>query len=464
MDKDLLNIKEMKNIVYILTMLLMATSFGGCKKYLDEKPTTSVVVPSTLQDLQALLDDNIFMNQRMTPGFGEASADDYFLLVTDFNSRNTWNQNAYRWITDANYVYANDWSAGYSPVYNANYCLEQIQKIELNSTNRAAWENVKGSALFHRAYCFLNLVWTFSKAYDAQTAGTDAGIPLRSSSDFNVPSVRASVKACYEKIISDTKDAAELLPDHPAHVMRPSKAAAYGLLARTYLSMRNYEEAFKYADLGLQLKNQLMNLNGDQDFLGAAANLPFRKFNKETIFYTEMTLSLSIISPSFAKIDTALYSIYASNDIRRVAYFSKVGNYQKFKGTYSSVTNVHFSGIAVDELFLIRAECHARKGDKTAALADLNTLLTKRYNATFVPVTATDANDALGKILVERRKELLMRGLRFIDVKRLNKEGTGIVLKRVMNGEIYTIAPNDNRYALPLPQEIVNQGIPQNIY
>lgn len=149
----------------------------------------------------------------------------------------------------------------------------------------------------------------------------------------------------------------------------------------------------------------------------------------------------------------------------KTAYFASYNGYHLYKGAYTSTLFPFFSGIATDEIYLIRAECYARKGDKVSALNDLNTLLTKRYNGTFVPFTAVDANDALAKILIERRKELLMRGLRFIDIRRLNKEGANIVPTRLISGQLYSIPPNDNRYALPIPLDVINQsGMQQNQY
>ncbi len=58
---------------------------------------------------------------------------------------------------------------------------------------------------FQKAYYFLNLMWVYAKAYDEGTAATDHGIVLRLNSDFNTPSVRSSVRDCYDKIILDAK-------------------------------------------------------------------------------------------------------------------------------------------------------------------------------------------------------------------------------------------------------------------
>lgn len=454
--------------ISISLILFFLLNFSSCQKYLEKKSNNSLVVPTSLSDLQGLLDDADQMNLTRTPAYASVSDDDNFILDADINQRNQREQSVYKWIPYENYSYPNDWSINYFPIYNANYCLDGISQIEKkNVSNESAWDNVKGSALFYRAYYFTELVWTFSKAYDETTSITDLGIALRLTSDFNVPSVRASVKDCYDRIISDTKEAAIYLPDLPSHPYRPSKAAAFGLLARAYLTMRNYDSALKYSILCLQIKKDLIDYNvpNSEDFATTNASFPFKQFNKETIFYTEINQNLGIVGSSTrSKIDTLLLASYSNNDLRRIAYFKPNGRYENFKGSYSSKT-ILFSGIATDEIFLIKAECYARKGDHTSALEDLNGLLSKRYDDTFMQVTANDPSDALAKILVERRKELLFRGLRFIDIKRLNKEGANIIPKRIVNGQTYTIPPNDNRYALPLPLDVINaSGIQQNPY
>lgn len=451
--------------IYIAVATVLLFSFYSCSKYLDKKSSTGINVPTALNDLQALLDDGNNMNVKRTPSISEASTDNYFLLQSTFDTKGERFKAVYQWVPYDNYSWPNDWAFNYVPIYNANYCLERIGEVEIDQANKATWNNVKGSALFYRAYYFLQLTWSFAKAYDDKTENDDLGIPLRMTSDFNAPSVRASVKETYQRILSDTKESINYLPNIPLNPYRPSKGAAYGLLARTYLSMRQYDSAYRYSDLCLQVNNKLMDFQGDLDIPGSliGTSSPFAKFNKETIFYTEASLELSqLTSPAFALIDTSLYSSYALNDLRRKAFFTASSRFQRFKGHYTRST-VLFTGIATDEFYLSRAECSARKGDVPAALNDLNTLLSKRYDPSFVPVTAVDASDALNKILIERRKELLMRGLRFIDIKRLNKDGANIIPKRLLGGQAYSIPPNDNRYALPIPREVILQsGITQN--
>jgi hypothetical protein len=96
---------------------------------------------------------------------------------------------------------------------------------------------------------------------------------------------------------------------------------------------------------------------------------------------------------------------------------------------------------------------------------DLNTLLMTRWKTgTFVPYQAANADDALQQILTERKKELLFRGTRWADLRRLNKDSKfAMTLTRIINGVTYTLPPNDPRYAMPIPDnEISLSGIPQN--
>lgn len=458
------------NAVIVILLFLMGFLLS-CKKFLDKKMNTSINTPVSVSDLQALLDDaEIIMNNKGTPTFTEASSDDYMLLpgmyeqITDRPRI----QAVYRW-QPYEYVYPNDWSDAYGAIYNANYCLETIEKNTETPGNITQWKNVKGSALFFRAYYFLHMIWTYGKAFDEADSHQDPGIVLRLESDFNVPSKRASVKDCYEQILNDTKTSIDLLPPIAAHPYRPSKAAAYGLLARTYLSMRMYDSAYKYADLCLGLKNELIDLNGDNDLGVITANYPFKKFNKETIFHTVMggngTVTLTLTSR--VCLDTALYKTYKDNDLRKTAYFRLSSGMPLFKGSYSQ-SNRLFSGMATDEIYLIRAECYLKKKEKNIelALADLNMLLKHRYKKeSFVPVTTTAIGSALSAVMEERRKELVFRGLRWIDLKRLNKEGANIVPRRVTSEGVFELPANSAYYALPLPYDIISlAGIAQNSY
>ncbi|HUN01251.1 MAG TPA: RagB/SusD family nutrient uptake outer membrane protein [Niabella sp.] len=432
----------------------------SCKKYLEEKSDKSLVVLETLSDLQGLLDNASIMNLK-TPGFGQTSDDDYFVSESNYNSFGENDKRAYTWTLDT-YGFPNDWAYSYNAIYNSNFCLEQISKIEKTSKNKDAWNNVRGSAYFYRGFYFLNLAWEYAKAYDESTYESDLGVPLRLNSNFNIPSIRANVKETYEQAILDLREAVNLLPDNPQYQMRPSKAATYGTLARAYLSMRKYDSAYKYADLALKIKNDLLDFNSSEVSINTL--VPIKPQNPEIIFYTTQSGSYTPKASFFALTDTVLYNLYSEDDLRKTVYFLPNGGYTSFKGWYSGASNVFFSGIATDELYLIRAECNARLERLTEALIDLNALLIKRWKTgTFLPISVSTTQQALIIILQERRKELTMRGLRWIDIKRLNKEGFNISPRREVGGITFNLLSNDPKFALPLPQAIIDiTGMQQN--
>ncbi|WP_345949031.1 RagB/SusD family nutrient uptake outer membrane protein [Mucilaginibacter sp. PAMB04274] len=431
----------------------------SCKKYLDAKPNQQQVVPSTLQDLQALLDNVLVMNRSFS-GIGEAAADNYYVTLTDYNALVTAeDKSLYIWQPDG--VLPNgQWLASYQVVYYANQVLESLEQIAPAPTVQS--QQIRGAALFFRAYAFFQLASVFSKPYYEQTAGNDSGIPIRLTADFNPVSVRSTNQQTYDRILADFKEAVPLLPQSSTYPSQPTKSAAYAVLARTYLAMGQYQMAGTYADSCLSLQPQLINFNT----LSATSANPIARFNKETIFYA-MSGGSTLLVPSRCKIDSTLYASYATNDLRRTIYFKSNNNGSyAFKGNYDgSQSATIFSGLATDEIYLIRAECYARAGQTAKALSDLNTLLQTRWKTgTFQPLQVTDASAALALILNERRKELIFRALRWTDLRRLNQEADlRITLKRNLGSALYQLPPQDLRYVFLIPQEVITtSGIAQN--
>ena len=440
-------------------LLILATLTTGCQKYLDAKPNKSFVIPSSVDDLQALLDENQRMNTR-APSLGVISADDYYADTTTLEILPLTNIAAYTWDTG---IYlkgtvANDWSQTYDPVYYANTALETITTIDKTTANAAAWDNVKGSALFYRAYSFLEAAWLWSLAYDDNSA--DPGIPLRLSSDFNTPSVRATMLDTYKQITGDLLTAIPLLPVKALYPTRPSKAAAYGLLARTYLSMRDYGKAGKYADSCLQLDNTLIDYNS----LNSAVAFPFSRFNPETIFYSIMSVNYAINTPGHMLVNKDIMNTYEKGDLRKNLFYTTANDIDySFRGSYDG-TSYFFAGIATDEIYLVSAECNARLGNTQKALDMLNHLLETRWQKSrYNDIDIQTPDSLLAIILKERRKELVFRGLRWADIKRLNKEGNQIDIVHPTADITYTLPANDNRYALPIPADVIQlSGMQQN--
>jgi len=451
-----------KRIVYGSLLLLMACSKN---EFLDKKPNSSIIIPTTLAELRSMLDyTQVFT---FSPGLGEMAADDYYLLPVNWQAiPSVVERNSYTWESDlySNQLSIADWSLPYQQVLYANIVLEQLQKIQPTETEIHEWENIKGSALFKRALALSSLVQHFAPVFDSATMNSTAGVPLRLSSAVKSYQPRNSIKECYDQVFADLIAAAQLLsPVVPALAKnRPSKPAAYALLARNALFTGQYDKAKIYADSSLQLYNHLTDYNS----ISTTAVTPFDRSQPEILYYCQAISQYSILQTTSTTVfaDTLLYRSYHINDLRRAIFFRTIsGSNMGFKRGYSGAT-LSFTGLATDEVFLIRAEALARLGLTNAALNDLNTLLQKRWRTgTFVPVTAINAADALQKILGERRKELVWRGLRWHDLKRYNKQGLAIRLQRILGSDSYTLDPGSNKYVFPIPQEEISlSGVIQN--
>jgi hypothetical protein len=459
----------MKNITYITIYILIAIFLiTGCKKqddFLDAKPNDALALPNTLQNLQLLIQNEGVFNSQSYPGLGELSTDDYYTTDALWASQQSIQRNAYIWakvIEDPSSPYEDlDWSESYNQVYNANVVLENLAKLSVTAGQQSQFNMIKGSALFFRAIAFYGLVQTFALPYDSGTAGTDPGIPLRLSSDINLKYGRSSVADSYKQILQDLQLALPLLPAKQSQITLPSKAAVYGLLSRLYLAMGNYDQSLTNAANCLNLQNTLQDFNK----LTPGSFVPYPHFSPEDVFHCSF-VGYGIAFSYSSHVDSNLYKLFNNpNDLRPGVFFRfRAGGLITFLGQFDYQTNI-YSGISVNEMYLTKAECEARSGDAADAMTDLNTLLETRWKTgTFVPYQATSADDALIQILTERRKELVLTGIRWTDLRRLNKDSRfAVTLKRVVNGTAYTLPPNDPRYALPIPNiEIQLSGIQQN--
>ncbi|MNT81080.1 SusD family protein [compost metagenome] len=96
----------------------------------------------------------------------------------------------------------------------------------------------------------------------------------------------------------------------------------------------------------------------------------------------------------------------------------------------------------------------------------INTLLRSRWdkNLTYTNVAVTNPDVLLPLILQERRKELVFRGRRWSDLKRLNQDRRfQKTLIRKIKGVEYQLLPNSLLYAYRLPEIVIEQAeIPQN--
>lgn len=458
--------------IKIIILILITFFNASCKKnFLDAKPSTSIVSPSTLKDLQGLL-ENADITNNFTPMLSQMASDDYVFI--DYPSwqgtQTATERNSYIWSKD---LYAGasrirDWTNGYSAIFYCNNVLDVLENNKLDNSS-PQYRLVKGWALFLRGFALYDLVRNFSPVYNNQSSNSDLGLPIRLTPGIDEIQPRSSLEKTYTQIIFDVTQATSVLdPTMPANSNRPFKGSGYALLSRIYLSMGKYDLAEKYADSTLSLTSKLVDYNT----IGRTSTAdPFGINNDEVIFNcgainNTYLIGYNNIVNTQVTVNPELIKMYDINDLRLSVYFAKNPNTNQLyvrRGYYPVI--VPFTGLATDEIYLIKAECLARRNQQQQALDWLNSLLVKRFTANkYTTLTIEDAPNTLQTILDERRKELVWRTLRWSDLKRLNKEGANISLSRSLNGVIYTLPPNDPRYVFPIPDdEIALSGIQQNI-
>lgn len=402
----------------------------GCNDYLDIKPKGEKI-PTTVSDYETLL--NYESVQKVSDTYPAYLTDDVFLpdvaqgtATPGLNSVDQSILNLYLFKKDVFGEAQDDgfWFASYNRIYYYNTVIDNIMDAEGPSEQQK--HSIRAEALISRALEYLYLVNGYAKHYDVRTADTDPGVPLILDEDISKKDlVRASVKDVYAQIQSDLQAALPNLPAQPkGNAFRASKAAGYGVLAKMYLYMGNYAEALKAANEVLEINNSLLDLKKyavvkAQSSIGRT-NVPQDIDNPENIYIKFAPYVYGLSSKVFGSDE--LISLFSEDDMRLQVYFTKnFRNIPTDKYVWAPYLRANLA-VSSPEIYLIAAECEAREGSIERAIALINKLRDNRIKNN-TDIVATDRNDALQKVLEERRRELAMSGMvRYIDLKRLNQE------------------------------------------
>lgn len=402
------------------------------------------------------------MNSYSGHELGTLGADEFYVMDNFWATYTNvpYQKNAYIWAED---VYqpdetVPDWDRAYLRILYSNTVLDGLEEITPATSDVEAWNNARGSALFYRAFTYYQMAQLFCEKYDHALSRQQLGLPLRLTADITLHVPRASLYDTYALIIRDLEEAFNLLPIEPLSKFRPSRPAVLALFARIHLQLEDYENAKRYADGYLSYKNELLdfsNLDVERTTFNIFDNI--RESNPELVFSCYYAGSFSgywnmVMSPE-------LLSLYPLGDVRKQAYFHLYNNNLIFRGSYSA-NGAFFTGLATDEVLLIHAETSARLGLANEARSSLQKLEDNRVNEGHRRNFDVLSNEELlDLILLERRKELVFRGTRWEDLRRLNTdERYQIVLSRELGGQSYHLYPNDNRYVWPIPKNAVDLG------
>lgn len=439
----------------------------SCEKFLDKKPDVTIKHPISLDDLNAILNSEQNFNE-VSFAHIESGTDDLRILPSHFQRLSNYYKDIYRWASGEDGIREEmvfSWQRPYRQILNCNVVLERLRTIIGGDEHLR--RRIEGDALFLRSFTFFMLLQSYSPPYLIGDKDSELGIHLRLSSDVNQITNRSSLIESYNQVLGDLKKAIDLLPEQVSFKTRPNKAAAYALMARIKLTIGDYSAALKYAEECLKRQNQLIDYN----LINLHLNFPFFALNEEVIYHAVGAFPSQILNPRQVYVSHELYSLYQDNDLRKLAFFNSKGiNGFSFKGYYSGNGDSFFAGLVIDEVHLIASESLIRTQKINQGIDILNKLRKHRFKKeSFTLLRAENELEALKLVLLERRKELPFRGVRWLDLRRLNRDKrfektlVRIIPDNSDNLMEVMLPPNDLRYTYLIPDYVIEEtGIKQN--
>ncbi len=508
----------MKIFKYIGLIIICTLFLSACDDFLAKKPSkNNSLVPGTTDQLDYLLNN---YSSFYTEGNRTAiySSDDYGLQKELYDAKaaaygvvaaqfGTW---------DTQYLPFDGregfWSGEYRKIFTANMVLSYLPKV---SGTEAQKERLTQESYFIRAYSYWTLAQTYCLPYTEANKG-ELGLVLKKSTSFEEPVARGTLKETYDLIEADLTEALKLttkleMVNNKYKSWRASKAAVNAFAARYYLNRNDYAKALSYANIALQEHSVMMDYNVDMRYSSIVSNItvggvatriwyPYTHDNqsdftdmmewKEHYYFRMLNHESWWYVPS-----TQLLALYDQTYDLRYKYHM-VKNYSYDRGltspAYEYPGYVFFfkdripSGPTVAEMLLIKAECLARQNKVSEAMSAVNMLRAKRMDknapSAVINLAATTKDEAIAKILQERRREMPFTQ-RWNDIRRLNSnedtnDDVGALTRSFYSFssaaitsaggvQTYTLAKNSRRYAAPIPNTEIQSSsgiIVQNTY
>lgn len=460
----------MKNI--IRTFILGSALIAGSCTDLDVTPRQSLTPERALSNVtgyQALA----FSTYGVARGFNQYGQQ--FMIAPEVMADNLRIiANTGRYIgqeANADRAHIAIWTTAYwAAINNTNIIISGVNDSE---GDEAAKVRVKAEAHFLRALHYFDLARIYGYEPGKEVGGFNKAVIIRteptlgfSNADFRA---RATNREVYDLMISDLLTAIEGLPNAAmgsANVYRASKGSAQAFLARVYLYDSKFAEAESMATQAMAsfgLTDAGTGLLTPENYVSAFSTFP----NPESLFEIEirsndwsgvdgvnnsvssLTANVFPSAQFILTVTDELYNSYAEGDIRKSAWTATtrtgasgtVYRSNKWLGAKGDFLQ-NLPIIRGSELYMIRAEARFRTGNAAGARADLNALRTNRGIAAVVPDLAGDA--LFEAIMNERRKEFVLEGHRWFDLKR-----NGMDITKA--GRFEPVPYGDYRLLAPLP-------------
>jgi tetratricopeptide (TPR) repeat protein len=240
------------NTIIIMTLLTFAIMFTSCSDFLNTNPTDRLPADQveTLSDAEKIV-NGFYINMKWNDYYGtplmllgETRGDDLRPRRETGGYAQIYNYE----FTPSNYSYSGIWSTAYNIIMNTNVFLNIWGNIPATSVDEIAQkDDLKGQALTVRAFCHFDIARVYGYPYQKDNGASLGAVVGNRKFNLGEQVERSSVNQTYEFIIQDLTEALPLLSTDKNHG-NFNYWGAKGLLARVYLYMGDYDNAFKHAD------------------------------------------------------------------------------------------------------------------------------------------------------------------------------------------------------------------------
>lgn len=485
----------MKKILLHIVTLATVLFLTGCEEFLDVPPEKKNNLEiKTTEALDMLLNnyDVIFDRSREV-----VLSHDNYGLYKDYYlarpSRFDGHLQYVLWFTDYCALQTYYWEKEFLKIAYANTILATIDDVEGTAQEKAL---LAQDAHFLRAYEYFNLATLYCLPYSDETKSA-LGLPLKRTLVYDEDITRKSLEETINFIEEELNHALETTqPRDINRLWRISLPAVQAFAARFYLYIHDYQKAEDFANKALLAHSSLVDYetyftptmrtytSGGGTYVApnAATDYKFDEIYFARVLYNHTQNAV----PS----EDLLNLFDQANDYRYEAFIVEDYSYNRASvpgwpayWQFGSIGMLH--GPTTAEMYIVRAECKARRGDIPGAVADLNAVRSHRYKSgTYTDLLASDfaTNKAAVQFVIDERRREFPFTQRWADIKRINSDPANIVDKITITRDFfesdglsanpstnktYTLAPGDKRFAWPIPSidiQLSNGQLKQNPY
>ena len=480
-----------KNLPYIAAGIIISLTATSCDSYLDLEPKGRTLLVSTqdylglLEEVAPIYDHSFSLNVcNEASWYKSEELKNYTIPLR--SAAFLWNDSYDRaaiTINDALY------NSCYNRITNYNIIISNISKAEGPEEEKTL---AMAQAKIMRAYNYFFLLNTYAKPYQAATADQTDGIIVREKmfESIEEKGVQQSVGYTYRFIQKDIDDAIEGLPHVALNSFRPDKTFGYALKAKVHLFKLEIDDCISACEAALaeaeEGQHELWDMNTDYNRYAPSL---LRAYGTDRAIDDPMYMGINDqieniwkngVTRAYDASDNLLYQfgltytdpfpMYLTSEV--IDLFQPEADLRelfciRYRRTHETAPEGHRefasmgikwnpSGMKLSEVYLMLAECHARKGtpeDLTKAMEYLHQLRSRRIIASrYVRLTATDGAEALRMVREERKRELFFTCNGFFDLRRFCTEFNETLTKK-FEGETYTLTPQSTLLTFPFPMK-----------